>query len=209
MKRLAGKLHSRRGVSMLMALVYLLVCLTVGSVVLTASTAAAVQSKGRAADRQLDLDVSSAALLLKDALQNSSFTAVVTTVDDGEPSTVYSGSANLLTAAARTVYESGKGTEQELTVTPDSAQMGSVAASLTVASDYTAALRLWPSDSDGYGMVLVFTGSVGTNTTTTTDTTTEPDPEDDSRTIEVTTVTTVTTTTVQWDGGTISKAVSP
>ena len=65
------KLHSGRGASILLALVFFLVCGFVGAVILGSATANAQKVRDRRADRQAYYAVSSAARLLRDTLGDS------------------------------------------------------------------------------------------------------------------------------------------
>lgn len=71
MKRICRKLHSQRGVTMLLALAFFLVCLCLGSVILTAATASAAKERDRYSRQQAYLAVASAARLLKGELGDS------------------------------------------------------------------------------------------------------------------------------------------
>ena len=66
MERIRGKLHSRTGASMLIALLFFLVAMTVGAVVLTAASANAGRVKRNRQEQQNYLAVASAAGLLRE-----------------------------------------------------------------------------------------------------------------------------------------------
>ena len=74
MQSVRKKLHSRAGVSMLIALLFFLICLTVGSLILTAATASASKARGRYEDQQNYLAVASAARLLQENLGRHTYT---------------------------------------------------------------------------------------------------------------------------------------
>lgn len=74
MERLSRKLHSSRGASMLLGLLYLLVCLTVGAVVLTAAATSAGRTERNRREQQNYLAVASAVELVKEDLANAKFT---------------------------------------------------------------------------------------------------------------------------------------
>ncbi|MEG1989029.1 MAG: hypothetical protein RR035_07555, partial [Oscillibacter sp.] len=69
--RLTQKLHSRRGASILLALLFFLVCGFVGAVVLGSAVANAEKLQGRREDQQTYYAVSSAARLLQTALDGT------------------------------------------------------------------------------------------------------------------------------------------
>lgn len=69
------KLNSSRGTSMILAVLYLLVCLTVGAVVLTAASANAGRLERNRQEQQNYLAVASAAELIKEDLRTAKFTA--------------------------------------------------------------------------------------------------------------------------------------
>lgn len=71
MEEMSRKLHSERGASLLMALVFFLVCGFVGAVVLGSATTNAQKIQGRQADLQDYYAVSSAARLMRDALEGA------------------------------------------------------------------------------------------------------------------------------------------
>lgn len=86
MPTLFKKLHSERGTSVLIALLFFAICLTVGALILTAATASAAKTKDRYAEQQNYLAVASAARLLKNELGGHTYTAGQTweTWDTGE-----------------------------------------------------------------------------------------------------------------------------
>ena len=75
MRKIFRKLRSARGASLLIALLFFLVCLTAGSLILTAATASAVKAKDRDADEQSYLAAASAARLLKAEQGGCTYTA--------------------------------------------------------------------------------------------------------------------------------------
>lgn len=68
MRSVQEKLKSERGASFLIALLFFLICITMGSLILTAATANAVKVKDRYKEQQDYLAVASAARLAKDSL---------------------------------------------------------------------------------------------------------------------------------------------
>lgn len=79
MNLITQKLNSKRGASLIIALLFMLICMTVGAVVLTAATANAGRSARIQAQQKDYLAVQSAARLLRDDIQNLTVTAVKTT----------------------------------------------------------------------------------------------------------------------------------
>jgi len=86
MQTVFKKLHNERGTSLLIALLFFAICLTIGSLILTAATASAAKTKDRYEDQQNYLAVASAARLLKDELGGYTYTTGQTweTWDTGE-----------------------------------------------------------------------------------------------------------------------------
>lgn len=68
MRSIQKKLKSERGASFLIALLFFLICITMGSLILTAATANAVKVKDRYKEQQDYLAVASAARIAKDSL---------------------------------------------------------------------------------------------------------------------------------------------
>ncbi len=68
MRLIRDKLKSKRGASFLIALLFFFICITMGSLILTAATANAVKVKDRYKEQQDYLAVASAARLVKDSL---------------------------------------------------------------------------------------------------------------------------------------------
>src|SRR5574344_1463921 len=78
MREIRKKLKSRSGASILLALLFLLIALSVGAIVLTSASANAGRIERNRQEQQNYLAVRSAALLLRDDLANASFTASYT-----------------------------------------------------------------------------------------------------------------------------------
>ncbi len=97
MKRLKNKLQSRRGASMLMALLLFLVAAMVSAVIVAAAVSAQTRVRADRAQQQTYLTVSSAAELLRDSVQNGSGnyqTRTVTLYYDPEKQLVYQHVSN-------------------------------------------------------------------------------------------------------------------
>lgn len=83
MRGIFHKLRRSNGVSMLMALLFFLVCLVLGSLIMTAATANASKAQARYEDQQNYLAASSAARLLKEQLGTYTYTAGAILEDSG------------------------------------------------------------------------------------------------------------------------------
>lgn len=77
MKRATEKLNSRRGASMLLALVFVLACVMVGVSILSAAASNAGRTHSNHAEQQLYLSLSSALQLVSDDLARSKYTPQV------------------------------------------------------------------------------------------------------------------------------------
>lgn len=84
MIKLRQKLKSESGASIVIALVFFLLCLTVGAVVLTAASANAGRVKRIEGEQQAYFAVRSAAELLRDEIEGSSFEALYEKYMSGE-----------------------------------------------------------------------------------------------------------------------------
>lgn len=84
MARIAEKLKDRQGVSLLIALMYFLVSLTIGTIVLTAATASYGKLSSLRRREQDYLNVSSAARLLRDQIVGSEFKFTIEETDSGD-----------------------------------------------------------------------------------------------------------------------------
>lgn len=74
MGRINQKLHGKQGASMVIALLFFMICLTAGSLVLAAATADSAKTKDRYSSEQHYLAVASAARLLKAKMGSYSYT---------------------------------------------------------------------------------------------------------------------------------------
>lgn len=81
MNMIRNKLREKDGASILMGLLYLLVCMMVGTVVLTAATASAGKLAGQQESEQDYLNVASAAQLVKDRICELTYTYTYETTD--------------------------------------------------------------------------------------------------------------------------------
>lgn len=168
MNFLRAKLKSERGASILLAMVFFLLCLTVGGVVLTAATASAGRIASQRQTQQDYLTASSAAEALRDILNETSFTITATTTvvtgADGIPREESIVSRNLetaetkalqpaLAAAAAAVSKGETASPVELTIEAEG--LDDVSARLTVSDGlgddkYTVTVTLSVGDgTDG------------------------------------------------------------
>lgn len=74
MRILSEKLHSARGSSFLIALMFFLICLVIGALILTTATANMIKTKDRYSEQQTYLAVASAARLVKNELGSYTYT---------------------------------------------------------------------------------------------------------------------------------------
>jgi len=99
-----NKLREKNGVSIFMGLIFLLVCVMVGSVALTASTAAAGKLAQQRENEQDYLNAASAARLVRDRICELTYTYKVTKVTtkpvDGEPSSTSGSEKKLETSGS-------------------------------------------------------------------------------------------------------------
>lgn len=146
MKRMRAKLNSQNGASILIALVFLLLCLTVGSVVLTAATANAGRLRSQRRAQQDYQTVSSAALLVRGQLSGTSFSAQTVVTDGGSPAVSFgdsgSGLPATLRADARTLFQSGtQPSARNFTVAVEG--LDEVHGSFQMHSDYSVTVTLY------------------------------------------------------------------
>jgi hypothetical protein len=80
MSNLKEKLNSRQGASLMIALLFFLLCITTGTVILTAATASTGRISSQKQVQQDYLTVSSAARLVRDQLKGTTFTAETNTI---------------------------------------------------------------------------------------------------------------------------------
>ncbi len=112
-----AKLNSRRGVSMVFALFFFLLCSVVGGVVLTAASVNAGKTAGERQSRQEYLAVASAAALVEKDMRELSFTGaykhieqtvtVITNPADGDPSSSVSSTESYETGTVDFTGEGG------------------------------------------------------------------------------------------------------
>ena len=203
MRALRQKLNSQRGASILIAMVFFLLCLTVGAVVLTAATANAGRLASRRQEEQNYLTVSSAARLLRDELAGAEFQVVTTSVympDDegvaGETSTDAVGLLEPFAAQAREVSEGTTPASRTFQIDASGENVTFATVSVTAIMDHSYNLSisvcLETDDGKRNPMLITVTAAVETTEETIIDT-------------EMETETSVITTTVTWGKGVITK----
>ena len=176
MYKLKQKLKSQTGASITFALLLFLVCAVIGSVVLTAGTAAAGRMSELAKSDQRYYSVTSAARLLRNMVENETVTIVKTVKATGETSFTINGEAdntsfapNSLPEDAAYSYVIQNGTPKKRTITLSVGGYDSLKSTIeeTLAADGTLTFRIL-SQPDGnnsqYALSAVYTADVKKNT---------------------------------------------
>lgn len=174
--KLKQKLKSQTGASITFALLLFLVCAVIGSVVLTAGTAAAGRMSELAKSDQRYYSVTSAARLLRNMVENETVTIVKTVKATGETSFTINGEAdntsfapNSLPEDAAYSYVIQNGTPKKRTITLSVGGYDSLKSTIeeTLAADGTLTFRIL-SQPDGnnsqYALSAVYTADVKKNT---------------------------------------------
>ena len=210
---LKRKLRSESGATLLMALLFFLLCALASSVVLAAGSTASGRIAGLEQDQQAFYTVTSAAQVLQEEInEGGAFTAtVVTTTDMGTgissstlPAYQYSGLSLILEAAAdvydnKTIHTDIL-TLKQGTVPEGTFDFGTVKASFTMDKDYNISIALSLNDaelSNKYQCVVTAKG----NSHITSVTETRNDSEGNDYTVLI------TTTDITWSDALIKKNV--
>ena len=148
---LKRKLRSESGVTLLMALLFFLLCALGSSVVLAAGSTASGRIAGLEQDQQAFYTVTSAAQVLQEEINGTSFTGKQET--PGEKSItipVYGSLSNLMNTAVESVYINGVPYEDTLTIRPQSMTdtFGAVKAAFTMDKDYNISIALSLNDAE-------------------------------------------------------------
>ena len=148
---LKRKLRSESGVTLLMALLFFLLCALGSSVVLAAGSTASGRIAGLEQDQQAFYTVTSAAQVLQEEINGTSFTGKQETL--GEKSItipVYGSLSNLMNTAVESVYINGVPYEDTLTIRPQSMTdtFGAVKAAFTMDKDYNISIALSLNDAE-------------------------------------------------------------
>lgn len=214
------KWNSQKGASLLIALLFFLLCLTVGTVVLTAAGASAGRLAGLRQEEQNYLTVSSAARMLRDKLEGAQAETVTVWVDgslstgQGKP---WSSDASILTetmeADAEEIYNytapsvSGLPSSRSLTVKAEGLE--TVSLTWQMAEDYSIQAVLWVGTDNSNPMTLTIPAVEEVSTANTYRTESELVGEDEETGQPIYNSYTITTTketrTVTWGTGTIQK----
>lgn len=231
MKTVFRKLHSESGASIILALVFLLICLGVGAMIL-ASASVNIHKETSARDRQEQyLSIASAARLLKSTCADSectmseSRTVYTCGYTEHSPFTIPAviDNTNKLTAASYDVFRasaefdsSGSGfAAATFIITPDdnhSGDMKNVSVAFSMDENYNATFVLTSAgdDTEAYAMTLTFKAAVTKNTSYQNGecTHSETDGEGNSYDASYPYTVTTNTTSVRWDGGEITKGAA-
>jgi hypothetical protein len=221
MERVQTKLHSSSGASLVIALLFLLLCLTVGAVILTAAASNAGRMSHARANQQAYLTVSSAAELVREELEGLIFTAVEeeryysesgNTVTDAPVFSISDAHAlpGLVNQAAQAVY-SGSSFSKTLSVTDAASEFDPVSATFSMDGNYDVSVSFsLPASSEVYPLTLALPGEVSDVTSSSVsyyDVIVTEDvegvPTDVTYTYSITTTT--RTVTVTWNDGVIAK----
>ena len=200
---LKRKLRSESGVTLLMALLFFLLCALGSSVVLAAGSTASGRIAGLEQDQQAFYTVTSAAQVLQEEINGTSFTGKQETL--GEKSItipVYGSLSNLMNTAVESVYINGVPYEDTLTIRPQSMTdtFGAVKAAFTMDKDYNISIALSLNDaelSNKYQCVVTAKG----NSHITAVTETRNDSEGNDY------IVLITTTEVTWNDAFIKKNI--
>ncbi len=231
MKSVRAKLHSSSGASMAFALIFLLLCLMVGAVVLTAAASNVGRISHARANEQDYFTVSSAARLLRDRLEDFQYGTGEEQVSDSGPgggTTAYYlnpiPAADSLTGLVESLaeqvfrtqpdYASPPGSmpgDESLVITDAGSVFDEVTATLSMDADYDITIAFALTDSpDSYALTLTIPADVIDETSSSS----APYYVEETEYVEgvPTTVTytyyittTTRTVTVTWSGGVISK----
>lgn len=224
MRTVNRKLNGDTGASLLLALLFLLLCLTVGAVILTAASANVGRYTHERTQQQAYLTASSAANLIRQRLSGLEFSAGEQEVtDEGSvadsllPSHFSSTDAfpGIVNNMARqvfldqTIYLPPSGAlpvAVPLTITPDEAELEGVYAQISMDDHYNLTISFSLSGSLPCPLVLTLPADVEDHTVsevTTYETTEDVDGVPTQVTHSMTTAT--RTVTVTWSGGIIVK----
>ncbi|MGN0713523.1 MAG: hypothetical protein ACI4LJ_07045 [Anaerovoracaceae bacterium] len=199
---LKRKLRSESGVTLLMALLFFLLCALGSSVVLAAGSTASGRIAGLEQDQQAFYTVTSAAQVLQEEINGTSFAGKQETPGEKSITIPVSGSlSNLMNTAVESVYINGVPYEDTLTIRPQSIDtFGTVKASFTMDKDYNISIALSLSDAnlaDKYQCVVTAKGN--SHITAVTET------RNDSKGKDYTVL--ITTTDITWSDALIKKNV--
>lgn len=209
MKIVRKKLASKCGASIVLALVFFLICTVVGGIVLTSAVSNAGRLSHAESEQQAYLTSSSAAQLVRDELQNQEFQAVTTTVDANAPTTVYpstpSGQILAETVTAWAKYRMGDSLLPSgvLTITATEDSIDDITATFSMDETYAITVIFRLADAEvQYPLTLKIPATAQEDTVTAVNRIVET--VNGVETIRYETVIT-TTLSIQWGTGTITK----
>lgn len=159
---LRNRICSNSGATILLALLFFLLCAMAGSVILTAGSAAAGRISGLKETEQSFYSVTSAAQVVRDEIEGQGFDAYTETIDK-VPTGVYKydkqpkdeGIGKILSDAIVEIYEKGKQETDpvKLTIHPSDNEykevMGEVTADFVMTDDYKIEITFRMADSGG------------------------------------------------------------
>ncbi|WP_419023412.1 hypothetical protein [Emergencia sp.] len=167
---LRNRIRSNSGATILLALLFFLLCAMAGSIILSAGSAAAGRISGLKESEQAFYSVTSAAQVMRDEIEGQEFQAY--TEDGGKP--IYtvepdSKIAKILMSAVKAVYEDNQSkVEETFTIRPQDSQknvLGTVTANLIMTDDYKIEITFNIESSEKY--VCRLTAKAIVNRTTT------------------------------------------
>lgn len=170
---LRNRIHSNSGATILLALLFFLLCSLAGSVILTAGSAASGRISGLQETEQSFYSVTSAAQVLKEEIEGQEFQAY--TENDGYPSYTKEPDCkfkDFLIDAFEEIYEGKKPVtgEVNLAIRPSSDNQkkvtGTVNAEFIMKDDYTIEITFSQEGSEKYLCKLTATPQVTRNITT-------------------------------------------
>lgn len=202
MSLIKKKLQSKRGASIAIALIFFLICAVTGGIVLTSASANTGTLNHMYASNQDYLTVSSAARLLREEIDELSFTATEVSVDGWSEDTdfiISRNGSNISKAVlewAQHHFESSPYSAPSTTFTIEAEGLDAVKAELTMSASYVISIKLSLGDaSDAYKMTLLIPTASKKAITEIDDIGTEESPSE-----QITEI-----TTIVWGRGTIAK----
>lgn len=156
---LRNKISSKSGATILLALLFFLLCAMAGSIVLSAGSAAAGRISGLAESEQAFYSVSSAAQALREEIEGQEFQYTVETVDE-VPTKTYPLSPGgqlsaLLVDATQKIFNDGADSYTDtLTINPSNEGnkkiIGQVTGEFTMDADYSITIVFRMENSEKY-----------------------------------------------------------
>lgn len=200
------KLKSKRGASIILALVFFLICAVVGSIVLASASSNAGRLSHMRDEQQAYLTVSSAAKLVREELEGQRYTVVATSVDEVAPIYEYpqvaTGSlAAMMNEWAGYIYTgdySGYAPQGGFSITSD---LEGVTAEFYMNGNYNVTVVFKLGDTGQYTTTL----TIDAVFSSTSETIVNDIRDEETDELLGTTTTTITTTTIAWGEGTITK----